>query len=442
MKITKVVIDKVRCFDHIVFDLSSDQGPPYWTIILGDNGVGKTTVLQSIAMSLMDSTWASALLSELYGEWFRRQAGESGKATIRVEFDKKNDSGVPWFIETTIEKTKSGHDKVYQKTLPKEFPSEEIFVCGYGAARRQYGTKDYSDYTSVDSSYTLFNYDAPLQNPELILRRLVSIDINVDEILTWIDKILMLPEGSTKLGFGGITVDGPWGSFMPLGALGDGYQATIAWIIDMLGWVMYYDKTVFKNGREKLSGIILIDEIEQHLHPNWQKQIIRLLHAQFPRLQFITTTHSPLCAIGTSSLLDKNCGLFLLEQQDENVSASDRLGPPRGQRADQVLTSYLFGMETTRSDDTVERIERYSFLLAKKERNDLEEEEVIQLRSHLKKELGSAETEIQQLVKKAIHEALDKLIAEAPEREGIPPEAIDFEVKRQLKELFGYGDSE
>jgi predicted ATP-binding protein involved in virulence len=442
MNITKIIIDGIRCFDHISFDLSPDQTTQKWNLILGDNGVGKTTVLRSIAMSLMDSTSASALLSELYGEWVRGKSKEPRTGIIYVEFDKKDSSGNNWFIKTTFERTKTGSDKVSQETLPKEFPSNKIFVCGYGAARRAYGTKDYSVYTSIDSTYTLFNYDAPLQSPELILRRLSSIDAKLEEILTWIDEILMLPKGSTKLNFRGITVDGPWGQLMPYGALGDGYQATIAWIIDMLGWVMYFDRGIFKNGREKLSGIVLLDEIEQHLHPKWQKQIIDLLHKKFPKFQFIATTHSPLCAIGTSNLEDENCGLFLLEQKDESVAVSDRFKPPRGKRADQVLTSYLFGMQTTRSDDTIEFLERFSVLLAKKARSKEENQEVESLRSRLNEEFGSAETKLQQLVKKAVDKALDKLTTEALQVKELPSEAIDFEVKRQLRKLFNYGDHE
>ncbi len=442
MNITKIVIDGIRCFDHISFDLSPDQTTLKWNLILGDNGVGKTTVLRSIAMSLMDSTSASALLSELYGEWIRGTAKEPRNGTIYVEFDKKDSSGDNWFIKTTFERTKTGSDKVFQETLPKEFPSNKIFVCGYGAARRAYGTKDYSVYTSIDSTYTLFNYDAPLQNPELILRRLSSIDAEIEEILSWIDEILMLPKGSTKLNFRGITVDGPWGKLMPYGALGDGYQATIAWVIDLLGWVMYHDRNIFKNGRDKLTGIILLDEIEQHLHPKWQKQIIDLLHRKFPKFQFIATTHSPLCAIGTSNLEDDICGLFLLEQKDESVAVSERYKPPRGKRADQVLTSYLFGMQTTRSDDTIELLERFSVLLAKKGRSKEENQEVESIRSRLNEEFGSAETKLQQLVKKAIDEALERLTNEALQVKQLPSEAIDFEVKRQLRNLFNYGDHE
>lgn len=336
MYIKKIVIDNIRCFEHLEIDLSLQKGAKMWTLLLGDNGVGKTTVLRCIAMALMGPTNASGLLSELYGEWVRGQSDKPAKATIHIEFDTGIDDGTRQWIETKFERTNSGDTKVTQETSSgrtEEFPWDDIFVCGYGAARRALGTKDYSEYTSIDALYTLFNYDSPLQNPELILRRIKDTGIKLEEILSWIEKILMLPEGSIALGFRGMTASGPWGTF-PSGAIGDGHHSTLAWLSDMLGWAFFYDKDLFKEVMNKTSGIVLLDEIEHHLHPTWQKQIIKLLSDQFPNLQFIATTHSPLCAIGTANLPDDKCSLVLLTQEDDHVTGRDKRRPPHGRRAD------------------------------------------------------------------------------------------------------------
>lgn len=440
MYIKKIVIDSIRCFEHLEIDLSSQQGSKMWTLILGDNGVGKTTILRCIAMTLMGATNASGLLGELYGEWVRGQPGEPAKAVVYIEFEQGQTADTPRWIKTLFDRTKSGNVNVSQETGPENienFPWNNIFVCGYGAARRAYGSKDYDEYSAVDSLYTLFNYDSPLQNPESIIRRIKDIGVEPEELLIWFDNILMLPEGSTKLGFGGITVSGPWGKFMPLGAIGDGHQATLAWLSDMLGWAFFHNKDLFKEARSKLSGIVLIDELEQHLHPSWQKQMIKLLSDQFPNLQFIATTHSPLCAIGTANLPDDKCSLVLLTQEDDHVTGRDGLMPPHGRRADQVLSSYLFGLDTTRSDDSAQRIQRYSTLLSKKNLTGKEQEELHGLRSQLNEELGSGETALQRLVEKAVHESLEKLVADLPNQELLPKEAIDFEVKRKLADLLG-----
>lgn len=442
MYIKKIVIENIRCFEHVEIDLSSQQGAKMWTLLLGDNGVGKTTILRCIAMALMRSRNASGLLDELYGEWVRGKANEPETAFVYIEFEKSASNQEPRWIKTIFKKEKSGYIDILQETSSGEvenFPWDEIFVCGYGAARRAFGSKDYSEYSAVDSLYTLFNYDAVLQNSELIFRRLKDhVSSDIQAILKWLDNILMLPEGSTNLSKEGITINGPWGNSMLLGALGDGHQATIAWISDMLGWMMFYDEKVFKKGKEELSGIILLDEIEHHLHPGWQKQIIKLLSVQFPNLQFIATTHSPLCAIGSANLPDDKCSLVLLTQADDHVTARDKLVPPHGRRADQVLSSYLFGLDTTRSDDSAQRIERYSNLISKKTLTEKEQKELSDLRSQLNEVLGSGETVLQRLVEKAVHESLEKLVANLSSEELPPPqEAIDFEVKRLLKDLFG-----
>ena len=82
-------------------------------------------------------------------------------------------------------------------------------------------------------------------------------------------------------------------------------------------------------------------------------------------------------------------------------------------------------------------IQRYAELTANKSRDDAEERELSQLRSELEKQLGSAETELQRLVQEAVHEAIDKLADEAAATRKLAPETIDFEIRRQLGELFG-----
>lgn len=428
MYISKIFLKNIRAFKELTIDLRSESSLSQWALILGDNGVGKTTVLRSIAMGLCDGTGASALLKEIPGEMIRE--GELN-ATIRIELTTSADSSDTHFIETLLSKGASGDVEVRQ-TASESLPWQKIFVCAYGASRGVYGTEDQDSYSVVDSVYSLFNYKSTLQNPELVLRRLQQFhNITIDEILHWIDNLLMLPAGSTKLART-ITINGPWGSFKPSGTLGDGYDATLALITDLIGWWGMLQEEDFN---KELEGIVLVDELEQHLHPKWQQSIIKLLHNQFPKIQFLATTHSPLCAIGTSELTNQECELVLLEQAENYVEGRADLEPPRRLRADQVLTSYLFGLDSTRSTGVARDINRYSHLKAKKTRSQSEQQELIQLHSRLEKDLGSEETELQRLVETAVKKTLEKL----PEELGLSnpdPEALDFEVRRQLKGLF------
>ena len=81
-------------------------------------------------------------------------------------------------------------------------------------------------------------------------------------------------------------------------ALSDGYRAYIGWITDLLYHMM--DVSKGKN-IGNLKGVVMVDEIDLHIHPSWQKTIIEQVARAFPNLQFIFTTHSPIVAGSVSS---------------------------------------------------------------------------------------------------------------------------------------------
>ena len=430
MYIKKVTLKNVCCFEDFTLDFNLPQDSGHCAVLLGDNGTGKTTVLRSIAMGLCGETSASALLRELYTDWIRYQAVDK-TAIIRIEFAAP-DRAKPVWIETEIKASSSGDTAVHQRTFPQQdFPWNAIFICAYGAKKGGYLTQSIDAYSSVDSVYTLFNYDASLQNPELVLRRFGDEETAV-QIMQTIDAILLLPKGSTHLTRSGITGLGHGGEDVPFGGWGDGHRTTFAWVADLYGWAVLYNEEMVRKG---VSGIVLLDEIEQHLHPSWQRRIIGRLHEQFPHIQFITTTNSALCAAGTTDLTDEQCDLFLLKRDADTVKTVGPLKPPRGLRADQILTSYLFGLETTRDDATVHDIERYSHLKSQPSLTTAEQNELDWLHVRLVQALGSGETELQRLVERAVHETIDKI----PQFLTWPkpdPATIDFEIRRQLKELF------
>jgi hypothetical protein len=432
--INKIRIENIGCFEDLNIDLSSKDNFKKWALILGDNGVGKTTILRCIAMGLCDATSAGSLMKELYSDLIRNNSEGVSRITINlIDSDKPK---IHYQIITRIQKTNSGNNQVVQVTEPKsgDFPWNRIFVCGYGAARRTFGTKDYDEYGITEAVYTLFNYDSQLQNPELVLRRLKDEKgIKQETILSWIDDVMMLPNGSSKLGPLGITVSGPWGDAMALRALGDGYQSIIAWIIDFLGWLFYFDGEALK---KKPYGIIIIDEIEQHLHPKWQKQIIKLLSDGFPQIQFIASSHSPLCVVGTTSLIDENCTILVFQQQEGKVESLTTT-PPRGKRVDQVLTSYLFDLYTTSDDSVKNDIEKYISLYDKK-RSEKEDEDFEKLKIKLNEIIGSPENEDERLVENAVKVALNNLLTneQIDKLNKNPLDPKNIEIKRQLNLLF------
>lgn len=432
MRITKVTLKNIRCFKELEIDLQHEGKPKRWMIALGENGVGKTTLLRSIALGLCEESGAAGLCAEVAGDWIHN-GGDKGEIRLDI-LPFEGYTGEPAFVLTTLIRDKYDEVTLKQKTSPedpKDFEWEKLFVCGYGSARSVYGSMDVSEYAVTDSVYTLFNYDTDLQNPELCLRRLIGEKVKMNFITNQLENILMLPPNSISLTKYGITVDGPWGRPMLIGTLGDGYRSTITWILDLFGWKLLAED--FRPNFE-LEGIVIIDELEKHLHPKWQKQLIGLLSRQFPKLQFIVSTHSPLCVVGTTELSDEDCVITVSKQESEAVITSITT-PPRGRRVDQVLTSYLFQLYST-SDDIIRRnIERYNVLFNTKDKSPEQTSEQAMLYTELNNSLGSAETELESRVGAVLSQSLDSLFKEKVNKEtsSISPEK--FELLRQLKDL-------
>src|SRR5262249_5578732 len=126
-------------------------------------------------------------------------------------------------------------------------------------------------------------------------------------------------------------------------------------------------------------AIVLLDEIEVHLHPRWKMTIVERLRRCFPRLSFIVTTHDPLCLRG----LRKNEIMVLRRDAAGAISPLTDIPDLDGFRADQLLTSPLFDLVTTRGPRTEADRARYGELLEKKQRSPSEEAEYRELEKKL-----------------------------------------------------------
>ena len=111
----------------------------------------------------------------------------------------------------------------------------------------------------------------------------------------------------------------------------------------------------------KPAGVVLIDEIDAHLHPEWQREIGFWLKRHFPNIQFIVTSHSPLIC----QAADPN-GLFVLPEpgSDEPARAltAEEYQEVISSKSDTILRSPAFGLRNTRSDPVVAKRARYSLL--------------------------------------------------------------------------------
>jgi len=377
MYIKKIVLKNIRCFKdiEISYDLSGDVPP--WTVIVGDNAAGKTTLLRSIAIGLCDESNAAGLMKES-DSGYVRDGEKEGKIIIDLSEENNN-----YRIETTIKhiKTKNGYfERVRQKTTPSEFPWDNLFVAGYGAGRGTSGTGDIAGYSVINAVYNMFNYTEGLQNPELTIRRFKNVNTQ-NEVKRILKELLDIK--NIDLQKSGITIDGKWGKKMPLRDLADGYKSTFLWITDFLGWAVSFNPRIRKGASSK--GIILIDEIEQHLHPKWQKEIIEQIKKQFPQSQFITTTHSPLVASSFGTLTQKDIDKRILLSLSPNEGVlKEELPPMIGWRVDRILASKAFEYQITgESDEVDELLFEASKLAGMKIRNKQENERYLKIKQKI-----------------------------------------------------------
>jgi predicted ATP-binding protein involved in virulence len=121
----------------------------------------------------------------------------------------------------------------------------------------------------------------------------------------------------------------------------------------------------------KASGVVLIDELDIHLHPSWQREIAGWLQEVFPNLQFFVATHSPLIAAGAGEK-SLTLRIDLVEGESEIVEIPYL---ELAANVDRTLTSAAFGLKSTFPTETENKIKRYHQLNRKNKNLAAEEKE-------------------------------------------------------------------
>jgi energy-coupling factor transporter ATP-binding protein EcfA2 len=405
-------LQNVRCFgsEQTLRLINGQNKPAQWTIILGENGTGKTTLLQALAcfelkpvpLPEVDAKvgWQSRLITflprdekgcitTLDSPGFRRNSQANPEARCRAEFAIVPDLNTiisqrhlfpcTWAIRT------DGLDTPHS-LLQTPF-------IGYGVGRRL-GHPSLTHGSDADSVGTLFDEYALLRNAEewlLLLDYTASKESEVQAQqktrLEQIKQLLIaiLPDVEDIRFIAGA---GPYpkprvefktfSGWVPLRRLGYGYQTLIAWVTDFASRMVerYPDSTdPFKE-----AAIVLVDEIDLHLHPLWQRKLIADLTKHFPNTQFIATAHSPLVVQAA-----EHANIAVLKRVGDHVEIVNDPEQIRGWRIDQILTSDLFGLKSARSPDVEALFERKKSLLDKARRNKKDEAELREIQAKIDK---------------------------------------------------------
>jgi energy-coupling factor transporter ATP-binding protein EcfA2 len=351
-------VENIRCFgpEQTLSLQREDGSPAMWTVLLGENGVGKTTLLQLIAGSMPHETPINQLTTDAnndepnfipwfvksrMGTWLDEQIRTPGKATTTLTTRHES---------LKVQAFKQGG---VTSSLSTVSPS---LLIGYGATRKP-SVSSLSHELPEDRTKTLFDDDATLINAEewYLRQHLAAREPGdhqpeaqrrldqVRELLT--SKLLPDIEDLRIAGLGGVraqpyvevkTVYG----WSPMRELSLGYKAVIAWVVDLAARMIERYPDI--NNPLSEPAIVLVDEIDLHLHPTWQRQVVGYLRERFPKVQFIVTAHSPLVVQAA-----QDANVVLLRREGDHVVIDNDFDHVSRWRADQILTSDLFGLPST-----------------------------------------------------------------------------------------------
>lgn len=318
---------------------SNDPGAPC-AMLLGENSTGKSSVLQAIALGLMGETLRKKLRLKpedyLPREVENWQYLGTRKAQITVEFD----SSPPVKLEIDPAKAEFACDS-----------DSEMILLAYGA--RRYFGQPLKRLNPVSGVRSLFDPLATLNHPERWLERLDRSEFAAVSRAT--REILALrPEDNIERDDDGRVFVKAHGRDTPLDHLSEGYRTLFTMAIDVMREMISHWGNL-----EEARGVVLIDEIETHLHPRWKMQVVSALRKAMPNVQFIATTHDPLCLRGM-----RNGEVHVLIRNGRNeVEELLDLPDVRGLRSEQLLTSDYFGLASTSDPDIEAGLEELAILI-------------------------------------------------------------------------------
>ncbi len=368
-----------KCHTHLKMDFSTGDAKNSnrkTTFLLGENGTGKSALLKAIALV----TAGSNALADVLGNpdaWVQNK-----KKYCQVKANIVTAEGEERHIELKINRgshireiLNENRDTLEQLDAAIKNADRNYFILAYGASRRL--NRSDSKIISKDSFYrsprsngiqSLFNPDATLVS---LANWAMDIDYssngkNLNIVKTALNQFLVENVYFKKIDRqkGQLLFSTPDGE-IPLDQLSDGYQNVTAWVGDL----MYNITNSFSNYKDPLKarGVLLIDEVDLHLHPKWQRRLHAFLNDQLPNFQIIVTTHSPLTAQQA-----KENELYALRRVAKNIELVAFVGDPSKMLLHQVLMSPVFGVDSDESAEVEKAKKKVRELTLKKDKTSSE----------------------------------------------------------------------
>jgi energy-coupling factor transporter ATP-binding protein EcfA2 len=388
-------VRNTRCFgeEEQTLDLSDGaSNPAHWTLILGENGTGKTTLLQALAITV---DWTRNIPTSLNETQVRDYFYSTAYLWDELRRNRQDFFESP-YVRVRIASCHNGlkgNPKEYQEYWMKGFPSVETSggpnptpqCYSYGAGRRSSSTE--KTFSRHPFSSSLFFDDALLQNAsdwlirldyaslklesEATKKRLRHVTETLIELLPDVRNIRIVsadaPEALPEVQF-----ETPYG-WVPIERLGYGYRSLVAWVVDLASRM--FEAYPESDNPLLEPAVCLVDEIDLHLHPTWQREVMQYLSRHFPNVQFIATAHSPLIV---QSAPEVNANVVVLRRDGDHVIIDNNVDVVRGWRIEQILASDIFNVPP-RSPEVQKILDRQATLLSMPSLTAEEQEELASL---------------------------------------------------------------
>jgi hypothetical protein len=401
MYIQKVTIENIRSIDHFEMNFPKPAG---WHVLIGDNGAGKSSIVRDLAAVLIGPNQIAAIWQN-WSEWISDGSfqGYCSLDILRGKFDGEEQKSEHRACKYKILFTKGIYIPLFTKTN-FDYPNDGgiwgdtqgWFSAGFGPFRRFSGgdqklSNDVNNSNPKAGAHlSLFREDVDYSNAliwlrDLDRRRLKERENNINNgvnedvsqyssksekllefIKDFINSSNLLPHHTR---FESIDIDGDLvftdstGIQLKIFQLSDGFRSILSLAFELIRQLIrvygqekvfkYFDKTKTID----VPGVVLIDEIDAHLHPTWQTRIGEWVTQYFPNIQFIVTTHSPLVCRACEKGSIWRLAAPGSEMRSQEITGTDKQKLINGNILDAYGTE-VFGSNMVRSAKSDEMLTR------------------------------------------------------------------------------------
>lgn len=370
MYVKNLTVKNFRAFQETELTLNYSGGTPRFAnvnLFVGGNGAGKSSILKAIPLAILSPIFIAGGFNSEFSvrrgsqdvEYSTKQAmmaceilvDDTDTDTTSVSDSILRSACVILQIEDSEQLVGVQRDEKAWKPLYRN-DSPAFFIVGYGANRRTERPEGYSEsnrsprYQRVASLFEDHVGMVPFTYAALRLS-VTGYWVEAKDLLNSLlpDEIQLTDRVDSQKR----PLFDRLGILLPFPALSDGFRAFVGWVWDMLYQIaLVQPSNQSKRSLIEQTGVVIVDEIDLFLHPEWQRCVIEQVATTFPNLQFLFSSHSPLVA---GTLEPKN--IFVLETDDEGAAVVKQYEENiYGLTANQVLTSSYFGLASTRAPGT------------------------------------------------------------------------------------------